>query len=71
MKTRKRRVRATADRVPVRARTERATRNRYLGALAKAIAAYEVEFGVISDEELIAQQRKDRRTAIRAERTRT
>jgi hypothetical protein len=55
----------------VRARTERATRNRYLGALAKAIAAYEVEFGVISDEELIAQQRKDRRTAIRAERTRT
>ncbi|HEX8109605.1 MAG TPA: hypothetical protein VF516_17865 [Kofleriaceae bacterium] len=46
------------------AMAERAAKDRYLRALAAAIADYEAEFGTISEAELIAQQREDRRTAI-------
>ncbi len=46
------------------AMAERAAKDRYLRALAEAIAGYEAEFGTISEAELIAQQREDRRTAI-------
>lgn len=45
------------------AMAERAAKDRYLRALAAAIADYEVEFGTISQAELIAQQREDRRAA--------
>jgi len=44
--------------------TERATKDRYLRAMADAVAAYEAEFGEITAAELIAQQREDRRAAI-------
>ena len=37
---------------------------RRLAAMAKAIAAYEAEFGVITPEEIAEQERKDRRNAI-------
>src|SRR5215467_8465554 len=43
---------------------ERAARDRHLRALAEAIAGYEAEFGAISEAELIAQQREDRRSSI-------
>jgi hypothetical protein len=43
---------------------DRAARDRRLQALAEAVAAYETEFGEISDEELAAQARADRETAI-------
>jgi hypothetical protein len=46
------------------AMSERATKDRQLRALAAAIADYEAEFGTISEAEMIAQQREDRRTAI-------
>jgi hypothetical protein len=46
------------------AMAERAAKDRYLRALAAAIADYEAEFGTISEAELIAQQHEDRRTAI-------
>jgi hypothetical protein len=46
------------------AMAERADKDRYLRALAAAIADYEAEFGTISEAELIAQEREDRRTAI-------
>lgn len=46
------------------AMAERATKDRYLRGLAEAIASYEAEFGTITEAEMIAQQREDRRTAI-------
>jgi len=46
------------------AMAERAAKDRHLRALAAAITEYEAEFGTISEAEMIAQQREDRRTAI-------
>jgi hypothetical protein len=46
------------------AMAERAAKDRHLRALAEAIASYEAELGTIAEAEMIAQQRKDRRTAI-------
>jgi hypothetical protein len=43
---------------------ERAAKERSLQAMAEAVAAFEAEFGAISEEELVAQARADRRTAI-------
>jgi hypothetical protein len=43
--------------------TERADKERRLRTLAEVIAAYEEEFGEITDGELAAQQRADRRNA--------
>jgi len=43
---------------------ERAAKERKLAALAEAIALYEGEFGTISEAELIAQERADRRAAM-------
>ena len=43
---------------------ERAAKERRLKAMAEAIAAYEAKFGEISAEELTAQDRSDRRSAI-------
>jgi hypothetical protein len=42
---------------------ERAVKDRRLRALAEAVADYEQAFGVISDEELVAQRRADRTAA--------
>lgn len=42
---------------------ERAAKDRRLGAMAAAIAEYEAAFGEISEAEMIAQQRADRRAA--------
>jgi hypothetical protein len=42
---------------------ERAAREKRLRAMGEAIAAYEAEFGTISAEELIVQERVDRRAA--------
>ena len=42
----------------------RAQKERRLQAMAAAVAAYEAELGVIDDDELIAQARADRETAI-------
>jgi hypothetical protein len=42
---------------------ERVAKERRLRAMGEAIAAYEAEFGAISDEELRAQERADRRSA--------
>jgi Arc/MetJ-type ribon-helix-helix transcriptional regulator len=44
--------------------SERLARERRIRALAEAIAAYESEAGVITPEELAAQQRDDRAAAI-------
>jgi Arc/MetJ-type ribon-helix-helix transcriptional regulator len=44
--------------------TDRVEKDRKLRALGEAIAAYEVEFGEITDEEMEAQQRADRESAI-------
>jgi hypothetical protein len=46
------------------AMADRAAKDRYLRALAEAVAGYEAEFGTISDAELIAQQREDGRRSI-------
>lgn len=43
---------------------ERAEKDRHLRALTEALATYEAEFGEISEEEMIAQQREDRRTSV-------
>ena len=43
---------------------ERAAKERHLRAMAEALAGYEAKFGVISEAELILQQREDRRAAI-------
>ncbi len=47
-----------------RAMAERAEKERRLQALAGAVALYEAEFGVISDAELVAQERADVRRAV-------
>ena len=44
--------------------TERAAKERRLRALAGAIEAYEQEFGEITEAELAAQERADRKNAI-------
>ena len=46
------------------AMAERAAKERRLHAMAEAVASYEAEFGPISDAELAAQQRSDRRNAV-------
>lgn len=43
---------------------ERAAKERRLAAMGEAIAAYEAEFGEITDDELVAQRRADRGAAI-------
>lgn len=43
--------------------SERVVKEQRLRAMGTAIAAYEAEFGVISPEELAAQEREDRRSA--------
>lgn len=43
---------------------ERVAKERKLAALADAVAAYEKEFGQISDQELAAQARADRESAV-------
>jgi hypothetical protein len=43
---------------------ERAAKEQRLAAMAAALTLYEEEFGVISDAELIAQERADRRAAL-------
>jgi hypothetical protein len=43
---------------------EREAKDRRRRALAEAVAAYEAEFGVMSDEEIAAQRRADERAAI-------
>ncbi len=43
---------------------EREDKERRLRAMAEAVAAYEAEFGVISDQEMAAQQRSDDKNAI-------
>ena len=43
---------------------ERAAKERRLAAMAGAVAAYEAKFGAISAEELSAQARTDRESAI-------
>lgn len=48
---------------------QQAARERRLGAMADAIAAYEEVHGVISDEEVERQRRADRRNAIRVDST--
>ena len=42
---------------------DRAAKDRRLRALRGAVAAYEEQFGVISDDELVTQQRADRASA--------
>jgi hypothetical protein len=42
----------------------REARDRRLRAMAEAVAAYEAEFGEITDEEIAAQRRADERAAI-------
>jgi len=44
--------------------SERAAKERRLVALAEAVALYESEFGAISDAELEARERADRRSSI-------
>lgn len=44
--------------------SERAAKERRLVALAEAVALYESEFGAISDAELAARERADRRSSI-------
>jgi Arc/MetJ-type ribon-helix-helix transcriptional regulator len=44
--------------------TERAAKDRYLRAMADAVAEYEAEFGEISEAELVAQQHRLRRTSV-------
>ena len=45
------------------AMAERAARERRLQTLVEAVAAYEADFGEITDEEIAAQLRADRETA--------
>jgi len=44
--------------------SDRAAKERRLRALAEAVEAYEAEFGVISEAEMMAQARADARSAI-------
>ena len=43
---------------------ERVAKERHLRALAEAVAGYEAEFGVISEADMIARERADRRSAV-------
>lgn len=43
---------------------ERAAKEQRLAAMGDAIAAYEAEFGEISPDEIVAQRRADRRSAV-------
>ena len=43
---------------------ERALKEKRLRAMAKAVTAYEARFGKISPEEMIDQERADRRSAV-------
>jgi hypothetical protein len=43
---------------------ERAAKERRLAAMGEAIAAYEAQFGAISEAELLAQARADRQAAV-------
>lgn len=43
---------------------ERARRDRKLQALTAVVADYEAEFGTITDEEIVDQQRADRESAV-------
>jgi hypothetical protein len=43
---------------------ERVAKERHLGALAEAVAAYETSYGAISAQELADQARADRATAV-------
>src|SRR4051812_49904453 len=43
---------------------ERDVRERRLRGMAEAIAAYEREHGVITDDEMLAQERADQRSAL-------
>ena len=43
---------------------ERAARDRKLQALTAVVADYEAAFGTITDEEIIAQERADRESAV-------
>lgn len=43
---------------------ERAARDRKLQALTAVVAEYEAEFGTITDEEIVAQERADRESAM-------
>jgi hypothetical protein len=43
---------------------ERAAKERRLAAMGEAIAAYEAQFGEISEAELLAQARADRQAAV-------
>lgn len=47
-----------------RALAERVEKERRLSALSDAIAAYEGDFGVISDDEMVEQKRADRASAV-------
>lgn len=47
-----------------RAVAERVEKERRLAAMAEAVAAYEAEFGEITDSELLEQARADRASAI-------
>ncbi len=44
--------------------TERVSKERHLGALAEAVAAYEASYGAISAQELANQARADRAAAV-------
>jgi hypothetical protein len=44
--------------------SELCAKERRLRAMAEAVAAYEAEFGAISESEIAAQQRADRRSAV-------
>jgi hypothetical protein len=46
-----------------RALEERAAKERRLAAMAEAVAAYEAEFGEITEDEMLRQEREDRRHA--------
>jgi hypothetical protein len=47
-----------------RALSDRVEKERRLSAMAEAIAAYEADFGMISDEEMAEQRRADRTSAV-------
>jgi len=48
--------------------TERVDKERRLAGMAEAVAAYEAKYGKITDEDVAAQERADRRNAIRFKR---
>ncbi|HEY5449813.1 MAG TPA: hypothetical protein VIQ54_13755 [Polyangia bacterium] len=46
--------------------TEREVRERRLRGMAEVIAAYEQEHGVITDDELLAQERSDQEQRVKS-----